>query len=467
VSAFALQNPWPNITYDASQNIPDWSTIWTGTHFEDTDPLQEAANYYLLFGLSTNAFVRFEPLKLPSVEEVNEAIALLGVSDEEIAERSKYIDKLLNEDRTIALESLRHEADDMFQIVVDRIDGIFREYMHLAIGGELRHHKNIRGVATSPNRREAWSVWKTIIDEYGVDALLSAAKLFRDFPSGSYGGEPWAVAAELLHAREVLTLGPTEAVCKSMFVDRVFTLEHNTGCFLNKLQWANLREGKAKSVSLKQMPRTVLDYQHSNPPRIADLWHFASTPVQHLVKAYLSLASESDFEIMGVWDDSLKAPDFVHTNPKVDTVTVETSNVTINTPTDTIEIPEAKLQVTDPNTGKNFSPLSGKEILQLTEAGVNSWGAVDLDFRYIFTDDKGFKKSYSMDSLELFQKKFYLKHQTKKTPFQGSVPTKIFINVKIVKIGANLTVEVPSSIVSQMGVVRGQDLLNKILTLLN
>lgn len=109
--------------------------------------------------------------------------------------------------------------------LVDVLDPVFQAYLDVAIGGELRHHRAIDMM--SKDRAEAWGQWASIRNQVGPAALLDAAELFLEMDS-NYGGQPWAMAARILHSR---VIGKIPAW---VFVDRVFTLQHNNGSMLNK-----------------------------------------------------------------------------------------------------------------------------------------------------------------------------------------------------------------------------------------
>lgn len=123
----------------------------------------------------------------------------------------------------------------------------FAEYLDIAIGGELRHAKGHLHVEELPSelapffrevscsaadRGKAWLVWSVIRRRYGVRALVIAEEVFRlDGWQRNFGGVAWARVAVAL--REYLE-GRAK---RRIFVDRCFSLEHNSGCVFDKL-WA-------------------------------------------------------------------------------------------------------------------------------------------------------------------------------------------------------------------------------------
>lgn len=164
------------------------------------DPVQSMADFYLLDGIAGMVFNGFAEVS----------------SDPEC--------------RIIAKEAAEIQRD-----LISRLDRTFRSYVDMVIGGEVRYHPAV-GKNFHSGRSTAWLQWHEVRSKVGPQALLDAALLFRNYVEagggGSVAGENWAVAAELLHARITGKLTPRD------WVDRVFTLEHNGGCLLNKVAWA-------------------------------------------------------------------------------------------------------------------------------------------------------------------------------------------------------------------------------------
>lgn len=126
-------------------------------------------------------------------------------------------------------------AREWRESIVTELDPLFRLYLDIAIGGELRHHPSIKKTThiMSDNRSRAWREWLVIRDQLGVEGLRDAATMFRDKTMVSgYGGERWAIAADILYSRL------TDAIPAWVFVDRVFAMQHNGGSVLNKVKWA-------------------------------------------------------------------------------------------------------------------------------------------------------------------------------------------------------------------------------------
>lgn len=163
---------------------------------------------------------------------------------------------------------------------------VFRNYAHYAIAGELRHHaydnsdviRNTFGGASGV--RAGW--FKFVQHVGGAAAAKYAATMFMDGRwNGSYGGEPWAAIANTLYEFES---GHWDAW---LFVDRMFSLQHNTGSALNKVTWKpGNHTYDANSLHAGNGP---LDC-HANS-KFGRLGAFASEDVRKIVTDYWVLAN--------------------------------------------------------------------------------------------------------------------------------------------------------------------------------
>lgn len=302
-----LNSKTGNKSYELHEYV--WSEQWPNIRSEEIDPMQSAADYYLLFGIVSDAFVKYDPIKIPTFVEIQQAGRKLRKSFKEIEERQEYLKNKAENDPRAALTELKDQADKQFHELVEMLDMSFREYVHLACGGELRHHSSISPIL-SKYRKGSWVHWKFVFDKYGVDAIDKMADMFLEFPDTAYGGPAWADAAKILAQRERGELGPDSFTNKQLFVDRVFTLEHNGGCFLNKLSWVNKRENLSAPYNyhFESMVDTVLELHSADELNIEEMVKYASKEVADLVKRYLDLAVKSDLEIEGIWSTVKKAP---------------------------------------------------------------------------------------------------------------------------------------------------------------
>lgn len=176
------------------------------------DPVRSAADYYLLDAII--GLTRMSEVSIP----------------EQFAQAWADRDRIVRNDdmlSAILVSAKRSHAD-----LVDRLDRNFLAYAVSACGGELRYHRACSSGPLYMSRSDSWSKFVDIVEERGAQVLFDAADLFDEFESGSYGGAKWAMAAKITGQRLSGKMAPW------LFVDRMFTLEHNGGCFLNKFQWS-------------------------------------------------------------------------------------------------------------------------------------------------------------------------------------------------------------------------------------
>lgn len=169
------------------------------------------------------------------------------------------------------------DAEKKFHDLCEKWDRIFLDYLAMAVGGEIRHHPAFKFRVLPEERWQAWCVWRRYWDTYGVDCLDFLGEMFGEWNEGtSVGGPRWRDAALVLKSRLKGELGRTEESNRAMFVDRVFTLEHNGGCFLNKITW----QGNIKDL------RKVFAAHSSNPPNLQMLLLYANPTIRDLWNEY-------------------------------------------------------------------------------------------------------------------------------------------------------------------------------------
>jgi len=270
-----------------------WYAVWPEINIGSIDPVQSAADFYLLEALSANVVfpeVRVRPIGKPSNEIDEQFFELIGITDPVqrqafIDMRNEQIANRLESDPMAKLAVLSEKADELLRNLVEKLDKSFAAYLDLAIGGEIRYHRALANRFLSPARDAAWVEWRAIREVVGNEALLDVADLFMEFdPGSSFGGEPWAKTAEVLYHRLEGNLGPNEYMNKKLFVDRVFTLEHNNGCVLNKVNWCVLN---SRCWDLGGM-RDVLDAHASDD--YLTLFRVASNSVRELFAEYAAVA---------------------------------------------------------------------------------------------------------------------------------------------------------------------------------
>lgn len=260
--------PWEErgVSVDALYPTVTWQEAW-GLNPAKHNVVQAAADFYLLEALSAG---------------------LVGTTDGKGNE-------VVPVKQSPTFRIIMQEADELMAQLCKEWDPILQAYVHIAVGGELRHHDALGGVV-SGSRKVAWSGWKEIYKAVGVQALKDAEDLFLEFSGGSYGGPPWATAARILHSRL------TGKITSRMFLDRVFNAQHNGGCLLNKVKWYGdvARYDGAPAMRLNDLTYTVLPAHGQYPePDYTRLLTYASQEVRALYVDSFTYAGHAAKE-MGV-----------------------------------------------------------------------------------------------------------------------------------------------------------------------
>jgi len=187
------------------QLVPDareYDEVW-GFDSKHYDPVTACAEFYLLSLLESCAGPHRDAVQ-----------------------RHGYVSHLVSEARLVRRE------------LISTWDSVLRRYVALAAWGEIRHHmamKRYDGGASLGRslRPTAWVLGKQVEEQVGaVQAYRDLSDMFLEFGERSgYGGERWAQPCRILADRLEGLINP------EIFVDRCFTLEHNGGCFFNKLPW--------------------------------------------------------------------------------------------------------------------------------------------------------------------------------------------------------------------------------------
>lgn len=212
--------PWAHQVYDIPQEWDHWTEVLGMDENSRPDLGMDVALFYLLQGIIHGAAHRGMQIALQH-------------RDRDVIRARRFFMRQFNAlSKSLALP--------------------LRNYALGAIGGELRHHKAIGGVELSMHRKSAWSGFAMIADQIGVTtALEGAITVFNDFKDGSsYGGKKWAVCTEALLQYE------RGAYSDVAWIDRVINLQHNTGSFLNKVNWPS--RGSDTDSSLDTLTNKVI-----------------------------------------------------------------------------------------------------------------------------------------------------------------------------------------------------------------
>lgn len=184
---------WPH-RFGASENVT--CRLW-GFDSSTFNPVQAMADFYLLEGIASGV--------------ANRSHSTLASPE---------------------MQSLRREAKMRLDALTKHTAFVFSRYVDLVVGGELRHMADFKQTGFLPQERTAtWLAWRHIRCSLGSRALEAAATVFGKYGFGGYGGNAWAQAARLLLAYE------TGKIPANLFIDRVFSMQHNTGSLLNKFSW--------------------------------------------------------------------------------------------------------------------------------------------------------------------------------------------------------------------------------------
>jgi hypothetical protein len=110
----------------------------------------------------------------------------------------------------------------------------FTTYLDMAIGGELRYAYNYQlqppVYLPKSGRGRCWRLWTIARAAQGIDLIREAETTFNGGTwHRTFGGPSWAAICNVLHSYL------TGLIPVRVFVDRVWNLEHNSGCVLNKL----------------------------------------------------------------------------------------------------------------------------------------------------------------------------------------------------------------------------------------
>ena len=168
--------------------------------------------------------------------------------------------------------------------IAEKAADVLRRYAHYAIAGELSHYGKSGQSFQIDNyghMRAGW--WRFVQHVGGAKAAAYAKEIFEyEGWSNAYGGKAWASIADVLYRYES---GEWDAW---LFVDRIITLQHNTGSALNKVSWKqNIATGQ--QVAIMNEPDHILD-AHANAVWPV-LLKAASAPVRSLFKDYWILAN--------------------------------------------------------------------------------------------------------------------------------------------------------------------------------
>lgn len=299
---------WIDITVDNDVILPltdsSWKKFYPTIKEHEIDPVVMVSDIYLLFGVSSGSLFGQVRNTLPDAQSIMDAASLLGIHKNLADMRIEENRTLLEASPVAKLVALQETAGDVFAETVEKYFTPMHDYLFMVCGGELRHANVMNAKASA--RRVAWAAYKILWEKHGVDLLRYTEEVFMKCfaPNSAYGGAAWAAGARLLIDYHEGRLGDG-ITGKYMFLDRLVTMEHNTGAMLNKLNWSNHRTGRSVDASYHwhnmRDKGKVLECHAGTPTNIAGLHSTASEPVQDLVSSAMSLALECGATINGKW----------------------------------------------------------------------------------------------------------------------------------------------------------------------
>lgn len=260
------------------------STVWKkewpvlAENASSSHPVTLAANFYLLEAMIAGVGL---DSALPPTISYDEFASLFSAYSSTV--NLKRLHAKRDNKPVSVLHRIRFDAELAMKDLVDTWYEPILEYMMMAIGGELRHHGAVQNCTPlSAGRRGCWAIYRRIVNHLGVnEAMAQAYDVFLDFRSEGYGGPLWAEGAKVVSQAHQGILGPNEFMNRKMFLDRVWTLEHNGGCFLNKIEWNNAHGWHLMKV--------VLNAHGSHPfPHFGTLFEYASPRIAEIGKLYVA-----------------------------------------------------------------------------------------------------------------------------------------------------------------------------------
>jgi hypothetical protein len=143
-------------------------------------------------------------------------------------------------DRVRTFDQTVSQASKTFESLVQKWAPVIEGYMWFAIVGELQYYRPIYDVITPLNDISMAYGWAVLMELVGKQkAAEYAAQMFSEKGwFGSYGGKNWAMAAKVVGWYNSGDLNGAP-FSPAMFLDRCFSLQHNTGSIFNKKPWSN------------------------------------------------------------------------------------------------------------------------------------------------------------------------------------------------------------------------------------
>lgn len=237
----------------------EYENLWELDRMRQTHLGSMIADFYLLDGIAANVAVPNSAGITPTFD----ARLIVDMVDAGFFIRNRD-----------SLEGVIFEAAVSMSRHLTESAEIVRKYLHYAVAGELCFHPAMWDLGTSwPDCITSWWYLNELYG--GARTSAWAVELFDPASNSwdcSYGGSAWMEIAKVLHwyesgVCEGMPFGPRE------FLDRAFTLQHNTNSVFDKTSWKG-------GITVK----SILDAHASS--NWAKLYSEASTNARGIAQEY-------------------------------------------------------------------------------------------------------------------------------------------------------------------------------------
>lgn len=136
-------------------------------------------------------------------------------------------------------ETFATEAQEKFIDLVEFATPLIHNYLWYAVVSELTYYSELGKVISTGSWSNARRGWQKLIDHYGEELACDWAIEMFEKPgmwSSGYGGKPWADIVRVLRYKTIGKIGK-KPFSDAMFLDRTFSLQHNSCTVFNKRSW--------------------------------------------------------------------------------------------------------------------------------------------------------------------------------------------------------------------------------------
>lgn len=259
VSRIYEKIPWEDNVECAAAADDHWEMFWPDfKRAKDCCIVAVAADFYLL------EHIIFES----GIHRVNQAIA------------AEFLEAGFGWNEQIQAGTRAVEA----QAALEKEWGpVLRDYLHYACVAEMTHSWAFTETFTWQTWDTAFRAWGKVTKRFGrAQTAQWAIEIFSNvWTNTAFGGRRWKDIATVLLAAETGEIHGAR-FDYHLFLDRVFSLQHNTGCVFSKYTWNETKyeADRYVSVHLVSYLPSVLDAHHSGD--IYELYRHASPQTQDI-----------------------------------------------------------------------------------------------------------------------------------------------------------------------------------------